>query len=228
MNIQNNFQYQCTFERLPHLFIKSSPGLLILKPDIGKGSVQFFQLDRGLEARFWNCTFNAGVELYGDNGSNARSRYFTLLCFQDTNAFTLCHSNTFLHKKILWNTAFLSSNCSCKMQIAPGINSRCLSISFTETWFRQNLHESKANPMPQKLNELESMSLVGNLHKAEMKIVEELMDFSWKNSFGTFYIKSHVLKLISDVMYRVKQRESFSINHLCLQTRVPEIEKLLR
>jgi hypothetical protein len=228
--MENSFSYTFNFHQLPKLFRKKSGGLFILEPPLGSGSLQVIHLARGLEAWFWNCSFNHEVELFGNDMPQSRNRYFTLLCFLDTHGFKLSHADTMLGENIRWNTAFLSNNCPYKMEISPKVYGRCVSISFSETWFSHNIAAEREHitDLHKKLTELKSNSRVGTLNDSEQRLVQELMSVSWKKWFGTFYIKSLVLRIVSDVLYRIMQRESFSINHLCLQKRVPEIEKYLQ
>jgi hypothetical protein len=227
--MKNDFSNKYSIEDLIKLFRRKSADLFLIEPPVGNGSIQVFRLARGLEAWLWNCSFNYEIQLVGTPSPQARSRFFTLLCFLDTPGFRLSHSETLLKEDIHWNTAFLSSTCPYKMQISPNVYRRCLSISFSESWLRHTLlrTQESISGFRRKLSSLEKYSFVGTLKESERRMVKEVMDFSWKKWFGTFYIKSMVLKIVSDLLYRIKQRESFSINHLCLETRVPEIEKYI-
>jgi len=52
-------------ETLTTFFDEKSDNLFLLKPSVGSGCVQRFELDRGLEARFWMCRFDEQMELIG-------------------------------------------------------------------------------------------------------------------------------------------------------------------
>jgi AraC-like DNA-binding protein len=62
---------------------------------------------------------------------------------------------------------------------------------------------------------------------SEKKLILELFHDSWKKSLGSFYIKTVLFKIISDFFYRIKERDSFSINKLNVDATIIEIEKYL-
>ena len=49
------------------------------------------------------------------------------------------------------------------------------------------------------------------MNASEKKLVEELLNVSWKKSLGSFYIKSSILKIISDFFYKIKERKTFGL-----------------
>ena len=217
------------YENLTNLFIKESEGMYVLKPNIGNGSVQIFHLSRGLEARFWNCNFNQEIELYGNMSPEIKNRYFTLVCFLDTTGLRIYSSDTSLNQNFIWNTMFISAKSNYKMYISPFINGQCISISFTKTWLDQNILEPNVafHHLKQQVKAIDSFSLLGEMNASQKKVVAELLDFSWKKSLGTFYIKSSVLKIISDFLYKIKERDTPNIHHLCLEREVPELKKYM-
>ncbi len=81
--------------------------------------------------------------------------------------------------------------------------------------------------LKEKIYAAESFSLLDCMKSSEKKLVQELLDSSWKKSFGSFYIKSYVLKIISDFFCKIKDRETLSTNNHCLDASISEIEKHL-
>ena len=217
------------YEQLTNLFIKETDGMYVLEPSMGNGSVQIFHLSRGLEARFWNCRFNQEIELYGQMTPATKNRYFTLVCFLDTSGLRVYSSDTSLNQNFIWNTMFISAKSDYKIQISPFVNGQCISISFTKTWLHQNILEPNAafDQLKQQVKTTDSFSLLGEMNASQKKVVAELLDFSWKKSLGTFYIKSSVLKIISDFLYKIKERDTANISHLCLEKEVPELKKYM-
>ncbi len=69
------------FDELINLFTKRSVNKFILNRGIGKGYVQIFELEKGLQSRFWDCCFNEDVEMYSDAASDSENSYFTLAFF---------------------------------------------------------------------------------------------------------------------------------------------------
>jgi len=216
------------YEQLTDLFIKKSEGLYILQPSIGNGSVEIFRLARGMEARFWNCNFNQEIELYCQVSPEIRNRYFTLVCFLDTSGLRIYSSDTSLTQNFVWNTMFISAKSNYKMYIPPSTNGQCISISFTKTWLHQNILEKNAafHHLKEQVKTIDNFSLLGEMNASQKKMVAELLNASWKKSFGTFYIKSSVLKIISDFLYKIRERDSAGIHHLCLEKEVPQLRKL--
>jgi len=57
-------------------------------------------------------------------------------------------------------------------------------------------------------------------------MVQELLNASWKKSFGSFYIKSSVLKIISNFFCKIKERKTFSLNDSYFDT-INKVEEYL-
>jgi len=217
-------------ETLTTFFDEKSDNLFLLKASVGSGCVQRFELDRGLEARFWMCRFDEQMELIGNVQPEYKSRYFTLICFEDPSDLRLCMSDSSLSENIFWDTIFLSANFRYGIIIPPNIETRCVSISFTNTWFRHNVLDCnhRFQPLKQQLEAIRSFSVLGRMSATEKKLIEDLLNTDWKKSFGTFYIKAAVVKILIDVLHRINERESLSINQVCLEKHIPELEKYIR
>src|SRR4051794_34522179 len=57
-------------------------------------------------------------------------------------------------------------------------------------------------------------------------MVLELLNASWKKTFGSFYIKCSVLKIISDFFTKIKERKTVSLNDSCFDT-INKVEEYL-
>ncbi len=215
------------YGELTNLFTRTPGGELLLEPSIGSGSVQVVNIARGIDARFWTYRINHEIELNGNETPVSKSRHFTLVCFLNTEGFKLFNSDASLNESIAWNTIFLSANSNYKINISPGAGGQCLSISFTETWLQQNVLETNDafHHLGEKISNRKSFCLIGSMNFSERKMVEELLNFPWKKSFGSFYIRSLVLKIVSDFLYRIKEKDTPTINHLCLKIAVPGMER---
>ncbi len=218
------------FDQLTNLFKTSSESISILKPCVGEGLVQICNLEEGLQARFWDCSFNQGIEMYSNQQTGVSKTNFTLAFFPDTKGFRFGNRDTPLKESTIWDTILISSNSNYKMHISSNIKALCISISFSKGWLVENVFEGNDafKNLKEKMLMAESFSLLDSMNASEKKLVQELFDISWKKSLGSFYIKSCVLKIVCDFFHKIKGRETFSINNTpCLDSSIAEIEKTL-
>ena len=210
--------HKLSFDQLTNLFTRKFGSALALEPVVGGGSVQILKVERGLEVRFWNCCFNQGIELNGHANMDIKSKYFTLVCFLNTEGIRLYTGNIPLKENIVWNLLFLSAKSNYKMYIAPYAFGQCISISFTRTWLKIKVLENNEafRNLEQKVDTIDAFSLLGTMKVSEKKTVQELFEYSWKKMFGRLYIKSIVLQVVSDFLYRVKEKDSLNIQLHCL------------
>jgi len=210
MKFQSAFN-PLSFDRLTGLFEKISDSSMQMKHVVGEGTVQVYNLARGLQVRIWNCNFHQQMRIAGDENKGIDPAYFTLAFFLNTDGFRLQNKGTILPATIIWDTIFISDRSNCKMDILPGVPAQCLSISFTEKWFKINVLE-KTNAkwnLKEKVYNSEAFSLLGSMTAAEKKLITQLLDVSGKTSLGTFYLKCCVLKIVSDFLLKLKERSSF-------------------
>ena len=86
------------FDKLIHLFVKKCERCqygFILPPLEGSGSVQIFDLEKGLQARFWECYFNEALETYNDVSAETGNKYFTLAFFLKTGDYNFVTGELF-------------------------------------------------------------------------------------------------------------------------------------
>jgi len=221
--------YKISFDQLSNLFIRKSKCILALRPRVGEGFVQIFNLAKGLQARVWDCSFNQGIEMYSDASRGVENRYFTVAFLLNTKGFGFANRDTSLKENTICDTIFISDKSNYKMYIAPRIKRHCLSITFSKKWLSNNILEDNDSfsNLKEKICITESISMLDSMDASEKKIVQELLDLSWKKSLGSFYIKSCVLKIVSDFFYKIKERETFSINNFVLDTLITKVEKYL-
>ncbi len=217
------------FDELTNLFKTSSESISILEPRVGEGLVQICNLKEGLQVKFWECTFNQGIEMYSTQQTEVSKTNFTLAFFPDTKGFRFGNRDTPLKESIIWDTILISSNSNFKMHISSNIKAQCISISFSKGWLVKNIFEDNDafKDLKENIFIAESFSLLDSMNASEKKLVQELFDISWKKSLGSFYIKSSVLKIVCDFFHKIKDRETFSIDKSCLDSSIVEIEKIL-
>ena len=221
--------YKIPFNKLINLFVRQSEHTLVPETATGKGLVQIFDLEKGLQVRFWNCSFNEGIEIYNDGSNEGKKRYFTLAFFLNMQGLKFAGSNIFFQENTIWDIAFITTRCDYKIHISSGAEIYCLSISFSERWFNNNILKGNEafKPLKEKIDTLELFPLFECMNLEEKKSILELFDSSGEKAFGSFYIKSAVLKIISDFFYKLKERETFSINKQGLTTFITEVEKYI-
>ncbi len=220
--------YKISFNKLTNLFIRECEHIWILKPDLGEGYVQIFTLEKGFQARFWDCSFKQGIEMY-NKASSGVDTYFTLVFFLNAPGLGFANGDTLLKGNIFWDTFFFSAKSNYKIHISPNMNGQCLSISFSKKWLSTNVLEGndELKNIKEKIGIIESFSLFESMNFAEKKLVQELLTISWKIYFGSFYIKSVVLKIISDFFCKIKERETFNISNIYLDTTINKVEDFL-
>ena len=202
-----------SFSRLISLFIKRTEGRFVLAGPIGDGQVQIFQLEKGLQACIWDCSFTEGIEIFNDVSTGIENPYFTLAFFLNTQGLQFSNQNILLKETMVWNCVFISAASNYEVFVDPMVRVRCLSISFSRKWFENNVVESndEFKNLKDKICATESFLFFDSMNASEKKLVEELLNVSWKKSLGSFYIKSSILKIISDFFYRIKERKTFGL-----------------
>ncbi len=221
--------YKVPFEKLTGLFTTNSESFSVLEPSIGEGLLQIFKLAKGLQVGFWDCSFNHGIEMYSEARKGVDNTYFTLAFFLNTEGFQFGNKDTPLKESRIWDTLFISANSNCKMYISPKIKGQCLSINFSKKWLCENVFDGNDafENLKEKIFKRECFSLFESMNASEKKLLEDLLDVSWKKSFGSFYIKSSVFKIISDFFHKIKERETLSTTKSYLDTAITEVEKYL-
>jgi hypothetical protein len=216
-----------SFNNLIDLFIKRSAHRYILHPSIGKGYVQIFDLEKGLQTQFWDCCFKEGIEIYSNVSSEIESEYFTLAFFLNMEGLRFADKNIFLKENIIWDTVFIPAASNCKIYMAPKARGHCLSISFSKKWLMNNVFGTdEFKNLKEKISVTKSFSLLESMNSSEKKLVQDLLDVSWKKSLGSFYIKFSVLKIISDFFYKIRERNTFSLNDPWFDT-ITKVEEYL-
>lgn len=217
------------FDKLINLFTKRSENRFVLDSVLGRGFLQIFELEKGLQSRFLDCNFNEDIEMYSDPGFEFENSYFTLAFFLNMQGLQFADKGTFLQENIIWDTAFISAVSDYKIHIAARARVHCLSISFSKKWLNNNVFKDNISfkNLKEKINTTESLSLLESMNLSEKKIIQELLDASWKKSLGSFYIKSAVLKIICDFFYKLKEKQTFNMNSFSPGTSITEVEKYL-
>lgn len=218
-----------TYEKVIDLFVKRSEKKLILAPSIGKGYVQIFDLEKGLQARFWDCCLNEEMDLYSDAEHEIENAYFTLAFFLNPEVLQFAEKGTFLQKNIIWDTLFISAVSEYKMHIASTSRVHCLSISFSKKWLNNNVFREKEafETLKEEIDRAESFSLLESMNSSEKETIKELLHASWKKSLGSFYIKSAVLKIVCDFFYKLKEKQSPDTKTFSPVNLISEVEKFL-
>lgn len=222
-------KYDVPFEKLIDLFKRKSNHDFILKPLAGEGYVQVINLEKGLQTRFWDCHFNESINLYNDAGTGIENTYFTLAFFLNMQGLQFTNRDTSLQKNLIWDTVFISATSNYRIHLSPMAKLHCLSISFSKRWLCNNVLENNGTfkDLKEKIYATESFSLLESMTSSEKKVILELFDARWKKCFGSFYVKTGVLKMISDFFYKIKGRETLAINNPDPDTSIAEVEKYL-
>lgn len=217
------------FEKVIDLFIKRSENKFVLHPSYGKGYVQTFELEKGLQARFWDCCFDEEIELFSDKVSEIENTHFTVAFFLKMQGLRFAHKGIFLQENLIWDTLFISASTDYKININPNVRLQCLGISFSKRWLSNNVFQDNDafNNLKEKINITDQFSLLESMSVPEKKMIEELLEASWKKSLGTFYIKSAALKIVCDFFYKLKEKQGLNLMETSPAASIIEIEKYL-
>ncbi|MEO6218932.1 MAG: hypothetical protein ABIO81_00785, partial [Ginsengibacter sp.] len=153
------------FERLIDLFKEKSKQLFILDRSMGRGYLQIFELEAGLQARFWDCFFNQEIETHSDVASEFENSYVTLAFFLNMSGLQFTNRGTVLPENIIWDTVFLSAICDYKIHVAPGAVVRCMSISFSKKWLNNNVFKGSEafDKVREQIDTIESFSILKSM-----------------------------------------------------------------
>ena len=217
------------FEKLIDLFKEKSKHFFVLDRPLGKGYVQVFELESGLQARFWDCIFKHEIETYSDVTSALENSYVTLAFFLTMQGVQFTNRGAVLPENIIWDTVFISAICDYKIHVSPGATVRCMSISFSKKWLNNNVFKNGEafDRLREQIDIIESFSILESMSLSEKKVINKLSEASWQKQFGSFYIKSAVLKIICDFFYKLKERKSLDIGNVSPAASIHAAEKYL-
>ena len=217
------------FNKLIDLFIKRSEHLYILDNTLGKGYIQLFDLEKGLQVRFWNFCFFKEVEIYNSTDSADEDAYFNLAFFLTTQGLLFTTIDTFLQKNTIWDTVFISNASHYRIYMSAMARGHCLSISFSKRWLENAVFKDNElfEDLHRKINATNSIAIHEFMNAEDKKQVAELMDVTWKKSLGSFYIKSYVLRLICNFFYRIRERENIDYDELPIESIINRVENYL-
>ena len=198
------------FDKLIDLFINVSDSDYVLDPSIGEGTVRVYALEKGLQARLWDCTFSESLELYSSAKGGSPSAYFTVAYFLEAGSLQFADGGAPYRRHPLLDNLFLSASSDSRMCVMPGVRFHCLGISFSRAWLDGVLKGCSAlENMKEQIFSSCDLSVHGTMSLAERALVVELISSPWSRQLGSFYIKTSVLKMISDFFYRLKEQDCF-------------------
>jgi AraC-like DNA-binding protein len=214
-----------SLDQLSTLFVDASLPL-ILKPEAGEGSLLVFNLEDGLKLRFWDCRLISEVELY--NNSNKPNEWFHLAFFLHPPGLQIETDRT-VQKNFIWDIVFFSSSSNLRIIIPPSKTVHCLSMSISKGWINRNLlrgnHHVRANL--KKLISDRAFSMLDCMNVAEKKNVVELSAMATSDRAVSFYIKSTVLKIISDFFLKMTEDKVLDSIVASESPSIDEIEKYI-
>jgi AraC-like DNA-binding protein len=208
--------YKVFFGELSNLFTKQQEGVMRLELCVGEGFVQIFNLDEGLQAKFWDCSFKHQIEMYGEPCTTFDDTFYTLVFFLNSAKFEFSDNSMPAAQDTIWDTILISSKSRYKLYISPDVKGQCLSITFLKKWLKENVLESATDVknLKENIKQTEYFPLLECMTLSEKKLVQELFDSSWKKSLGSFYIKSCILKIISNFFAKIKDQKISSSNKI--------------
>jgi AraC-like DNA-binding protein len=219
--------YKIPFDAYATLFESGPERHLQPKPCSGNGGIQVFNLEKGLQVLLCDCMFKDALEMQGSIRHANKDPYFTLAFFTEVQRLQFgCNDEVLYERNEVWDTAFIPSGSGFRMYVPPRVRVRCLSINFSPKWLHHNIPEGSETykELSGNVQAAEMFPLLEYMNASEKKLVLELIDSS-KNTFGSFYLKSCVLKLTSDFFIKVKEKENVSFAGSPVDALLAEAEK---
>jgi hypothetical protein len=190
-----------SLDQLPTLFVKGHPPFG-LKPEVGEGSFCIFDIEEGLQLRFWDCRFTNELEIV--TNSDKADGSFHLVFFLNAPGLNLLTDRPIKRNRI-WDTAFFSSSSNHRIVIQPVMTVQCLSLSFSKEWLNQILSrgDQDVSIILKKHFTDPGFCMLDCMNLAEKKNVFELSAMATSECIASFYIKSAVLKIIGDFFLKL-------------------------
>lgn len=200
--------YPVSFNKIHTLFTDVSAQMMQLEPDTGNGVIQIFKIEKGLQARVWDCTFNQCLEVFCDADVENENTHFKLAFFLDMQGLRFSSKEINTPQSTIWNTIFIAPNSYFKISVLPKSRVLCLSISFSKKWLEQNLSgcDNAGKNLKHKIFTMKSFWLPEQMNTSEKELVRALINQPFKTELGSFYLKSAVLQLISDFLGKLNER----------------------
>jgi AraC-like DNA-binding protein len=220
--------YQVSFNELHTLLEREPKQILKFRTGI-TGAIQTFKLEKGLQATMWDCTFTKVVEMFYNTHDGTANTYYTIAFFLNMNGLKFANSTVPFHEDLIWDTLFVSSNSCLRMYVSPMTRIHCLTVSFSKRWFYDNILESDEaiNHLRSKIDISEKLTLLEYMHSSERKMITALIGDALQKPLGCFYIRSGVLKIISDFFDKVKKGGAHCTATNRMDSLLIETEKLL-
>jgi AraC-like DNA-binding protein len=219
--------YKVPFDAYGTLFENESDSLLRSRPCTGSGSVKISNIEKGLQVLMYDCTFREALELQGNRRPVSKGPYFTLAFFMDVQHLQFGCDELLFEKNAVWDVVFISSVSGFRMYVPPLTRVQCLSINFSQRWLQHNIPDNEGyTDLMDKMKDSETFLLLGYMSASEKERVPELIRSSSK-PYGSFYIKSCVLELVSDFLINIRERENVKHHFNNLDALLAETEKSL-
>lgn len=216
------------FSHLLDCLIKISDKNFVLNPSIGEGSVQRFGLEEGLEVWVLDCSLNQEIEIQQYLIKTEQETCFTVTYFLELNEIKLSICMENWQVGIHQDRLLLSQLHDQSLWLAPMSRIRCLCISFSKSWL-SNI--SEGNPKLHKIYEsicaTENIIISDAMTSAEKEQIEELFNLSKENQFGTFYVRTAVLKIMIDFLRDLDVERFIKVN-TTIRSTIDEAKNYLR
>jgi AraC-like DNA-binding protein len=189
---------------------------------------KIYDLEKGLQVRFWDFCFFKETELYNTIELADDYAYYTLAFFLNTEGLQFSYSGRYLPQNAIWDTLFFTNTASNQINMAAGAKGHCLGISFSRDWLRNNVFVNRDcfHPFEEKINTIGSLCYHESMRARDKKDVQAFMQQAWESSAGSFYIKSSVLKILSNFFSRVREA-NVHYNEQTVYELIAELEKCL-
>jgi AraC-like DNA-binding protein len=216
------------FDHLLGCLISISDKDFVLNPSIGEGRAQRFGLEEGLEAWVLDCSLKRGIEIEKYLIKTNHETCFTVTYFLQVYDTKLSIGRDNCQIEIHQDRLLLSQLQDESVWLAPMSRLRCLCISFSKSWL-SNI--AKDNPKLHKIYEsicaTENILISDAMTSAEKEQICELFNLSKQKQFGTFYVRTAVLKIMIDFL-RNLGAERFTKINTTIRGTIDEIKNYLR
>jgi AraC-like DNA-binding protein len=205
-----------------------------------EGTVCSYSLEGGLQTSIWNCYIKEDMTLSNDHDGNQNTPYITFAYFADTSLIKLVNCQTQTEYTGLWEYLLFSDSADYLLKIPAGTSVRCFVVNISRKWLCHELNDNKQlQKIRDKVCAIQRLFFMGATTNAEKNSIKRLFEIPIEEELQPFYLKSEVLKIITDLFYDLNDKNTLDIDsasrnltgveeYLCSQItgRMPDLKVL--
>src|SRR5688572_12953882 len=234
-----NLHKRYTFYELKDLLGIRPNSRSVVHSELVKGDVTSYYIECGLHASLWNCHIIDDIT-FSNVGEYKHNPYLTFAYFQDPGVIKLINCITQTEYTTVWDYILFSDTADYLLKIPADTAVRCVIVNVSRKWLCHELNGNvRLSKLKQEICETPKLFLLGVISNAEKDNINTLLQMSVEEELRPFYIKSEVLKLLTDLIHHLSDQNSQDMNnsfqnlasveeYLCSKIRgkMPDLKKL--